>query len=181
MIGITDIDGHGFGNKNLVISKWVPQNNLLNNNRLTLFITHGGIGITTEVVFSKIPALAVPVFGDPMRIAKLLERLEIGLTAEKEILRDSKRLSEKIFEVLNNKQYKINSIISAEMLQNRPILSEELLVKHVEFACEFGQLPRLDLVSKDMGMIVLFLFNTLHLLHFTEFLKQFSKYFRNLY
>uniref|UniRef100_A0A0N5C924 glucuronosyltransferase n=1 Tax=Strongyloides papillosus TaxID=174720 RepID=A0A0N5C924_STREA len=111
------------------------------------------MGSTTEVAFSKVPALAIPLFGDQMRNAKLLERLEIGLTAEKEILRDSKKFSKKIFEVLNNKKYKINSILTSEMLRNRPVSSEELLVKHVEFACKFGQLPRLDLASKDMGVI----------------------------
>uniref|UniRef100_A0A0K0FJH8 glucuronosyltransferase n=1 Tax=Strongyloides venezuelensis TaxID=75913 RepID=A0A0K0FJH8_STRVS len=149
----TPEDGHGSGIENLVLSKWVPQNDLLNDERLTLFITHGGMGSTTEVAFSKVPALAIPVFGDQRRNGKLLERLEIGQVIEKEILRDSKRLSKKIFEVLNNKKYKINSIITAEMLQNRPISSKELLLKHVEFACKFGQLPRLDLASKDMGVI----------------------------
>uniref|UniRef100_A0A0N5C9D4 UDP-glucuronosyltransferase n=1 Tax=Strongyloides papillosus TaxID=174720 RepID=A0A0N5C9D4_STREA len=149
----TPEDGHGSGIENLVLSKWVPQNDLLNDERLTLFITHGGMGSTTEAAFSKVPALAIPLFGDQRRNGKLLERLEIGLAIEKEILRDSKKLSKKIFEVLNNKKYKINSIITAEMLQNRPISSEELLLKHVEFACKYGQLPRLDLGSKNMGVI----------------------------
>uniref|UniRef100_A0A0N5BYN6 glucuronosyltransferase n=1 Tax=Strongyloides papillosus TaxID=174720 RepID=A0A0N5BYN6_STREA len=149
----TPEDGHGSGIENLVLSKWIPQNDLLNDKRLTLFVTHAGMGSTTEVAFSYVPALAIPVAGDQRRNAKLLERLKIGITAEKEILRDSKKFGEKILEVLNNEEYKINSIKTAEMLRNRPISSEELLVKHVEFACRFGQLPRLDLASKDMGVI----------------------------
>uniref|UniRef100_A0A0K0FVA8 glucuronosyltransferase n=1 Tax=Strongyloides venezuelensis TaxID=75913 RepID=A0A0K0FVA8_STRVS len=149
----TPEDGHGSGIKNLVLSKWVPQNDLLNDERLTLFITHAGMASTTEVAFSNVPALAVPIFGDQLRNAKLFERLEIGLAVEKDTLRDSKKFREKILEVLNNDKYKINSIQTAEMLRNRPISSEELLVRHVEFACRFGQLPRLDLASKDMGVI----------------------------
>uniref|UniRef100_A0A0K0F2L4 glucuronosyltransferase n=1 Tax=Strongyloides venezuelensis TaxID=75913 RepID=A0A0K0F2L4_STRVS len=149
----TPEDGHGSSIKNLILSKWVPQNDLLNDKRLTLFITHAGMGSTTEVAFSYVPALAIPVAGDQRRNAKLLERLQIGLTAEKEILRDSKKFGEKILEVLNNEKYKINSIRTAEMLRNRPVSSEELLLKHVEFACKFGQLPRLDLASKDMGVM----------------------------
>uniref|UniRef100_A0A0N5C227 glucuronosyltransferase n=1 Tax=Strongyloides papillosus TaxID=174720 RepID=A0A0N5C227_STREA len=149
----TPEDGLGKGIENLVLRKWVPQNDLLNDERLSLFITHGGMGSTTEVAFSNVPALAVPIVGDQMRNAKLLERLEIGLAIEKDTLRDSKKFREKILEILNNDKYKINSIKTAEMLRNRPISSEELLVKHVEFACRFGQLPRLDLASKDMGVI----------------------------
>uniref|UniRef100_A0A0N5C226 glucuronosyltransferase n=1 Tax=Strongyloides papillosus TaxID=174720 RepID=A0A0N5C226_STREA len=149
----TPEDGLGKGIENLVLRKWVPQNDLLNDERLSLFITHGGMGSTTEVAFSYVPALAVPIFGDQMRNARLLERHEIGLAVEKDTLRDSKKFREKILEVLNNDKYKINSIKTAEMLRNRPISSEELLVKHVEFACRFGQLPRLDLASKDMGVI----------------------------
>uniref|UniRef100_A0A0K0EFN1 glucuronosyltransferase n=1 Tax=Strongyloides stercoralis TaxID=6248 RepID=A0A0K0EFN1_STRER len=149
----TPEDGHGRNIENLILSKWVPQNDLLNDDRLTLFITHAGMGSTTEVAFSNVPALAVPIFGDQMKNAKLLERLEIGLAIEKEILLNSNKLREKIIEMLSNKKYKINSIKTAEMLRNRPISSEELLIKHVEFACKFGQLPRLDLASKDMSVI----------------------------
>uniref|UniRef100_A0A0K0FVA6 glucuronosyltransferase n=1 Tax=Strongyloides venezuelensis TaxID=75913 RepID=A0A0K0FVA6_STRVS len=149
----TPEDGLGEGIENLILSKWIPQNDLLNDERLSLFITHGGMGSTTEVAFSNVPALAVPIFGDQMRNARLLERLDIGLAVEKDTLRDSKKFREKILEVLNNDKYRINSIKTAEMLRNRPISSEELLVRHVEFACRFGQLPRLDLASKDMGVI----------------------------
>uniref|UniRef100_A0A0K0ENS7 glucuronosyltransferase n=1 Tax=Strongyloides stercoralis TaxID=6248 RepID=A0A0K0ENS7_STRER len=149
----TPEDGHGKGIDNLVLSKWVPQNDLLNDDRLTLFITHGGMGSTTEVAFSNVPALAIPIFADQMRNSKLLERLGIGKAVEIEILSDSKKLRETILEVLNNKNYKINSLKTAATLQNRPISSEELLIKHVEFACRFGELPQLDLASKDMGVI----------------------------
>uniref|UniRef100_A0A0N5A000 glucuronosyltransferase n=1 Tax=Parastrongyloides trichosuri TaxID=131310 RepID=A0A0N5A000_PARTI len=149
----TPEDGHGKDIENLVLSKWIPQNDLLSDKRLTLFITHGGMGSTTEVAFNDVPALAIPVFGDQMRNAKLLERLEIGIAVEKDILRHPKQLREKILEILNNEKYKINSIRTAAMLQNRPISSEELILKHVEFACRFGKLPMLDLASKDMGTI----------------------------
>ena len=62
----TPEDGHGSGVDNLVLSKWVPQNDLLNDERLTLFITHGGMGSITEVAFSNVPALAIPIFGELM-------------------------------------------------------------------------------------------------------------------
>uniref|UniRef100_A0A0N4ZLT5 UDP-glucuronosyltransferase n=1 Tax=Parastrongyloides trichosuri TaxID=131310 RepID=A0A0N4ZLT5_PARTI len=136
----TPEDGIGKGVDNLVLSKWVPQNDLLNDKRLSLFVTHAGMGSTTEAAFSNAPVLAVPVFGDQMRNAKLFERLEIGLTIDKEVLRNSIVFREKILEILNNDKYRTNSIRTAEMLKNRPISSEQLLVKHVEFACRFGQL-----------------------------------------
>uniref|UniRef100_A0A0N5A0N3 glucuronosyltransferase n=1 Tax=Parastrongyloides trichosuri TaxID=131310 RepID=A0A0N5A0N3_PARTI len=149
----TPEDGIGRDVDNLVLSKWVPQNDLLNDKRLSLFITHGGMGSTTEIAFSNVPSLAVPILGDQMRNVKLLERLEIGLVVNKEMIRDSGELRKKILEVLDNDKYRINSVRTAEMLKNRPISSEQLLVKHVEFACRFGQLPMLDLGSKDMGFI----------------------------
>ncbi|CEF66102.2 UDP-glucuronosyl/UDP-glucosyltransferase family-containing protein [Strongyloides ratti] len=149
----TPEDGHGLGIDNLILKKWVPQNDLLNDKRLTLFITHGGMGSITEAAFSNTPALAVPIFGDQMRNGKLLERLEIGMVVDSEILGDSKKFREKIKEVISNKKYKINLLKISTMLKNRPISSEKLLIKHVEFACRFGQLPQLDLASKDMGVI----------------------------
>uniref|UniRef100_A0A0K0FHW4 glucuronosyltransferase n=1 Tax=Strongyloides venezuelensis TaxID=75913 RepID=A0A0K0FHW4_STRVS len=69
----TPEDNHGLGD-------------LLNDERLTLFIANSGMGSTTEVAFSNVSALAISVFGDQKRNAKLLKSLEIGLAAEKGIL-----------------------------------------------------------------------------------------------
>uniref|UniRef100_A0A0N4ZLP8 glucuronosyltransferase n=1 Tax=Parastrongyloides trichosuri TaxID=131310 RepID=A0A0N4ZLP8_PARTI len=137
----TPEDGLGDGVDNLILSKWVPQSDLLNDKRLSLFITHGGMASIIELAFTNVTALAIPGGADQPRNAKLLERLEIGATDSRSILNDPEAFRKKILETMNNEKYKQNSIRTAEMLKSRYPTSEELFVKSVEFACKFGQLP----------------------------------------
>ena len=44
---------------NVHLSTWVPQNALLADKRLSLFITHGGLGSSTELAYLGKPALIV--------------------------------------------------------------------------------------------------------------------------
>lgn len=47
------------GIDNVVLTKWMPQDQLLADNRLSLFITHGGLGSTNELAHSGKPAIVV--------------------------------------------------------------------------------------------------------------------------
>uniref|UniRef100_A0A0N4ZGM1 glucuronosyltransferase n=1 Tax=Parastrongyloides trichosuri TaxID=131310 RepID=A0A0N4ZGM1_PARTI len=146
-------DGTGEGIDNLVISKWLPQNDLLNDKRISLFITHGGIGSTTELSFRGVPAVAIPVLGDQLKNVKLLERLHTGVVTTKSDLSNPDILEEKIKMVIEDETYRRNAKLVSRRLNKRPIGSRELLIKHIEFAAEFGRLEILDLASRDMGVI----------------------------
>lgn len=50
--------------KNVKISKWLPQTDLLAHPNLRLFITHGGWGSICEAIASGVPLIGVPVMGD---------------------------------------------------------------------------------------------------------------------
>uniref|UniRef100_A0A0K0G2S2 glucuronosyltransferase n=1 Tax=Strongyloides venezuelensis TaxID=75913 RepID=A0A0K0G2S2_STRVS len=141
---------------NLILSKWIPQNDLLNDPRLSLFITHGGANSIAELSYKGVPAIAVPIFGDQFRNAKLVEKHNIGLVMNKELLKSSDQLTNNINKIISEPQYKENSFLVSQRLKKRPIGPKELLIKHVEFACEFGQLPVLDLASRNMGNIEYF-------------------------
>ncbi|KHJ83286.1 hypothetical protein OESDEN_17017, partial [Oesophagostomum dentatum] len=62
------------GIENLIASKWTPQNDLLADDRLTLFITHGGSGSMMESATHGKPLIVVPLFGDQTRNAKIVEK-----------------------------------------------------------------------------------------------------------
>uniref|UniRef100_A0A0K0F3G1 glucuronosyltransferase n=1 Tax=Strongyloides venezuelensis TaxID=75913 RepID=A0A0K0F3G1_STRVS len=146
-------DGTGKDIKNLVISKWLPQSDLLNDDRLSLFVTHGGMGSTTELSFRGVPAIAIPIIGDQMRNSKLVERQKCGIVMSKSELADSSILIKNIETILNDETYKCNAKMVSRRLNKRPIGSKSLLIEHVEFAAEFGRLDMLDLASRNMGMI----------------------------
>uniref|UniRef100_A0AC35TXT5 Glucuronosyltransferase n=1 Tax=Rhabditophanes sp. KR3021 TaxID=114890 RepID=A0AC35TXT5_9BILA len=142
---------------NLVLSKWVPQNDLLNHEKLSMFITHGGMNSITELAYRAKSALVIPIFGDQIHNAALVTRANIGVVMDKADLIHPFKLKEYILKVLHNEEIKASSLQLSKMLNNRPISSKELLVKHIEFACEFKKLPMLDLESKNQSFIVYYL------------------------
>uniref|UniRef100_A0A0N5BI84 glucuronosyltransferase n=1 Tax=Strongyloides papillosus TaxID=174720 RepID=A0A0N5BI84_STREA len=146
-------DGTGKDIENLVLTKWMPQSDLLNDKRLSLFITHGGMGSITELSFRGVPALVIPIMGDQNRNAKLVERQNFGISMNKLDLKNPDILIKNIKIMLDDETYKKNAKIVSQRLNKRPIGSKRLLIEHIEFAAEFGRLDMLDLGSRNMGII----------------------------
>uniref|UniRef100_A0A0K0FG84 glucuronosyltransferase n=1 Tax=Strongyloides venezuelensis TaxID=75913 RepID=A0A0K0FG84_STRVS len=146
-------DGTGKDIENLVISNWLPQSDLLNDERLSLFVTHGGMGSITELSFKGVPTILIPILGDQLRNSRLVERQNFGIIMNKLDLANPDILVKNIKTILNNITYRKNAKIVSRRLNKRPIGSKRLLIEHIEFAAEFGKLDMLDLGSRNMGMI----------------------------
>lgn len=81
---------------NVHLSNWLPQNDILGmftkkfkyqnlplgDPRISLFITHGGAGSIFESAINGVPVLTIPMFGDQMRNAKIVERHGFGRSFE---------------------------------------------------------------------------------------------------
>ena len=49
---------------NVMVSSWLPQQDLLGHKNVKLFITHGGAGSVQETICHKTPAIGIPFFAD---------------------------------------------------------------------------------------------------------------------
>ncbi|RCN36531.1 UDP-glucoronosyl and UDP-glucosyl transferase [Ancylostoma caninum] len=90
---------------NVYLSSWVPQVELLEDERLSLFLTHGGLASTNEVAFMGKPAIVAPILGDQVRNSRMLARHGGALVFDKSNLNDAKKLKDTFDEVLNNPEY----------------------------------------------------------------------------
>lgn len=54
---------------NVMIRKWMPQNDILAHKNVVLFISHGGAFGTSESLYHGVPLLLIPFFGDQFRNA----------------------------------------------------------------------------------------------------------------
>ena len=50
--------------KNILLSKWLPQQDLLGHPKCKLFITHGGMQGTLEAIYHAVPLLCLPLGAD---------------------------------------------------------------------------------------------------------------------
>ncbi|KAE9549116.1 hypothetical protein FO519_007677 [Halicephalobus sp. NKZ332] len=126
---------------NIYPIKWIQQMELLNDNRVKLFISHCGLNSLLEVTYSGVPVLSIPLFLDQHYNAHVLERKGTSIRLNKyeltvEILRDSIR------QLLENSTYAENARVLQKMLQNFPTKPEDTLIKWVEFGTEFKELEK---------------------------------------
>ncbi|CAI2352126.1 unnamed protein product [Caenorhabditis sp. 36 PRJEB53466] len=141
---------------NLFLGEWLPQNELLGDPRLTVFLTHGGLASVTELALMGKPAVMVPLFADQTRNAEMLKRHGGAAVLHKSDLASAETVRRTLKEVMENEKYQRNAERFAEMLNNQPTNPKETLVKYVEFAARFGKLPSLDPYGRHQTYIEYF-------------------------
>ncbi|KHJ90056.1 UDP-glucoronosyl and UDP-glucosyl transferase [Oesophagostomum dentatum] len=142
------------GVENLFLSKWMPQNDLLADERLSLFITHCGAGSLLESATRGKPLIAIPLYGDQMRNANLAVKFGFGIIVNKENLKDSAVMHDAIEKIIGDEKYLKAARRIRNILARRPFPPEEKLVKTVELAAEFGSIPELYVAGRNLNFIV---------------------------
>ncbi|GMS87014.1 hypothetical protein PENTCL1PPCAC_9189, partial [Pristionchus entomophagus] len=154
------------GISNLVETTWVPQNDMLYDARLSLFITHCGQGSTTEATTAGVPLIVIPILGDQKRNAAVIERIETGIVLEKEALENPQILENALREALENDRYREKAREVGEMIRNRPFSPRETFVRNMEFLARYGPLRMLDHYGKELNFIQYYLIDVFAFLSF---------------
>ncbi|CAJ0603300.1 unnamed protein product [Cylicocyclus nassatus] len=139
--------------ENLILSSWTPQSDLLADRRLTLFVTHGGSSSTMESATFGKPLIVIPLFGDQTRNAKIITKFGFGIHVEKASLHDSKVLRNAIETIVKDPKYTTAANRVQKLLSKRPFSPEEKLLKTVDLAVEFGQIPELLVSGRKLSFI----------------------------
>ncbi|GMT15226.1 hypothetical protein PFISCL1PPCAC_6523 [Pristionchus fissidentatus] len=141
---------------NLQILSWTPQNDLLADERLTAFITHGGMASTQETALRGKPGLFIPFFFDQPRNSGMMEKNGLGKVFSKYDLLDEPKLYAAVKDLLENESYYQNAVRIAAMIRKKPFSARDQLVKSVEFAAQFGSFSSLRPKIFDMNWIELY-------------------------
>uniref|UniRef100_A0A915B6U5 glucuronosyltransferase n=1 Tax=Parascaris univalens TaxID=6257 RepID=A0A915B6U5_PARUN len=153
-------DDVGSGVKNLVKVKWMPQNDLLAHPNLRAFISHGGMNSVTESTHAGVPIVCIPLFGDQMRNAKMIERRNVAYVIDKNNLTKNS-LSYALNAVLFDPSYRNSARRLARMIHKKPSSAKERLIKYVEFAAEFGPVENLDPASRKLNVFQYYLIDVI--------------------
>ncbi|KAJ8954699.1 hypothetical protein NQ318_011392 [Aromia moschata] len=158
-------DGSSIQSKpnNVLISKWLPQSDILAHPNTVAFVTHGGLLSTTEAVFYGVPMVGIPIFGDQkMNVARSVQK---GIA----VYLPFKGLSEvtlygAISEILNNPKYKQNSKRYSDILRDRPVKPLDLATYWIEYVIKHGGASHLRNASLDLNWFQLYLLDVVGVL-----------------
>lgn len=105
---------------NVMIRKWLPQNDLLAHRNLKLFITHGGVFGTQEGVYHGVPMLFIPIYSDQFRNAmRCVHAGYAEMVRFQHLTTDT--LREKVNLMLSNDKYRKEAKEVSKLFRDNPI------------------------------------------------------------
>lgn len=91
---------------NVYVTHWVNQNDLLGDERIKCFVTHGGINSVAESIYHNKPMVVLGVGLDQINTAAYVKKKNIGITVQEQHLVTEEFLVSSIEDILiNNKEY----------------------------------------------------------------------------
>ncbi|KAH1028367.1 hypothetical protein HUJ05_001726 [Dendroctonus ponderosae] len=156
---------------NVMISKWMPQFDILSHSNVKVFISHGGMLGTIEAIFNGKPIIIIPHFGDQAHNARNLERKEVGIFLDMHDATEG-AISAALQKALNSKILeKVKSV--SEQFRDRPMSPMDSAIYWVEYVAKhretlhmrseaidvpFYQYYLIDVATFLFGIIASFLF-----------------------
>ncbi|KAL3289138.1 hypothetical protein HHI36_003575 [Cryptolaemus montrouzieri] len=142
--------------KNVLVSSWLPQNDILAHPNIKLFISHGGIGGTTEAVFHGVPVLGIPFFADQKaNVASLIKSGFAAMLEPNKITQES--FDSTIGELLTNTKYVVNAKKRSSLLKKQPVKPLENAIWWIEHIIQHKGGEHLRNVGMDLEWYQLYM------------------------
>ena len=122
---------------NVLLLKWLPQNDLLGHNKTRLFLTHGGANGQFEAVYHAVPMIVFPLFGDQPYNAKRAESKGFAVAMDM-LTFTPDELHSNIEHVLATETYKVNVDKASRIFRSRDMNPRQRFVFWIEHVLEFG-------------------------------------------
>ncbi|XP_063629857.1 UDP-glycosyltransferase UGT5-like [Cydia splendana] len=123
--------------KNIKISKWFPQSDLLRHPKVKLFITQGGLQSTDETITGGVPVIGIPMNGDQFYNVEKYEVHKIGKRIYLEDLNED-TLRSAVKDVIEDISYRENIIRLRTLMNDQPTSSLERAIWWTEHVLRHG-------------------------------------------
>ncbi|XP_055609693.1 UDP-glycosyltransferase UGT4-like [Uranotaenia lowii] len=137
---------------NVMIGKWLPQDDILAHKNLKLFVTHGGLGSVTESMYHAVPIVGVPIFGDQEKNIAQVVKEGWGLEVAFEDLTEQ-TLTSAIDEVLKNPKYTEKVTYKSKLYKDRPQSAMELATFWIEYIIRHKGADHLHYQGADLNFV----------------------------
>ncbi|XP_046972412.1 UDP-glucosyltransferase 2-like [Vanessa cardui] len=106
--------------KNVRISKWLPQSDLLKHPKVKLFITQGGLQSTDEALTAGVPLIGVPMLGDQWFNVEHYVKHNMGIKLNIETLTEA-QLKDSIETIITNNSFRENVVKLRNTMRDQPL------------------------------------------------------------
>ncbi|CAG9786686.1 unnamed protein product [Diatraea saccharalis] len=155
---------------NVVLRKWLPQNEVLAHPNIKVFISHGGLIGVQEAIYHGVPIIGVPIYGDQYN--NLLQMQEAGVA---KILQfhdiNEQSLETLLNEILKDVSYKNRAKKISRRFKDRPMNPLDTAIYWIEYiirnkGANYMKNPGLELSWIAYNMLDVYAFFVLLLLLF---------------
>ncbi|KAJ8951902.1 hypothetical protein NQ318_019881 [Aromia moschata] len=139
--------------KNVIVRKWLPQNDILGHHNTRLFISHGGALSTYEAIYHSVPIVGMPFFIDQRITVKNLVKRHIAKKLDFRSI-TMPILLHTINEVLTDPIYKKNMKEVSRRFRDQPQTPLDRAVFYAEYAMRHNGAQFLNPKSRDLPFLV---------------------------
>lgn len=138
--------------ENVLMEKWVPQDDLLAHPNIRLFISHCGLGSVTEAIFHGVPILGIPfIYDQHINAIKIAEEGWALHLPYDNITVDS--FSTAVKEMLSNRQYALKVKQLSAVYRDRPQTALETAIYWTEYVIRHRGAPHMQIPLVHMNFI----------------------------
>ncbi|XP_042233287.1 UDP-glycosyltransferase UGT5-like isoform X2 [Homarus americanus] len=149
---------------NVMINKWLPQQDILAHDNVKVFITHGGLLSLQESIYHVTPLLALPIFGDQPKNGRFVRDSGLGhFLVWEELTEDL--IVNALTDIISDPKYKENVMKMSAGLRDQLISPKELAVFWTEYVIRQRGAPQLRSPAAQLSWVEFLMLDVLLLLH----------------
>ncbi|ALC42052.1 CG4302, partial [Drosophila busckii] len=137
---------------NVMVQKWMPQNDILAHPNVKVFISHGGLFGTQEAVYHGVPVLGMPVYSDQYINIKKGEDAGYALGVDYRYITEEE-LRSALTELLENPKYKQNVKRASKVFRDRPLSGMDTAMYWINYVIEHRGAPHMIAAGVDLSFI----------------------------
>ncbi|KAL0852994.1 hypothetical protein ABMA27_012777 [Loxostege sticticalis] len=137
---------------NVVVRKWLPQNEVLAHPNVKLFITHGGLLGIQEAIYHGVPVVGVPIYGDQYNNLLQMQQAGLGRVLQFYDLNEHS-LEEMLNLVLSDESFKVKAKEISARFRDRPMTALETAVYWIEYVVRYKGARHVKNPGLDMTWI----------------------------
>nr|XP_023028475.1 UDP-glucuronosyltransferase 2C1-like [Leptinotarsa decemlineata] len=134
---------------NIMITSWLPQQEVMAHPNTVAFISHGGLLGTIEAVYFGVPILGIPRFWDQHKNIEDAGRRNMAIKL------NYHNINEQVFgsalnELLNNPMYRNSAKRQSRIMNDRPVKPLDEAVFWIEYVIRYRGAPHLRPAALDL-------------------------------